>query len=1062
MSENPHLRLLASAGTGKTYRLAGHFLRLLLLGEAPERVLATTFTRKAAGEILDRVLSRLLDAAADSAGADSTGELARLAPLAPGGRLTSEQALDVLVNLVRRIDRFQVRTLDSFFVHVARLFALDLELPPDWTLVEERDDFELRSEALGRVLASLEAEPRLELMRSLQRESASRSVHRTVLRVVQEWREVSLDSAPRAWDGLPAPEGPTEEDARALALRLEKIEPPKTQKGTPVLHWKRNLEQANACVAGQDWKALLGLGLCKKILDGEEVFAGKAIDEESREVFDGLARRAAQLLFEQIASQTRAIHELLELFEDHYSELKRRRASYRFADPPRLLAAGPDSGRSAFDERQLDMWFRLDGRIDHLLLDEFQDTAPAQWQALEPLAEQLLAEGSGKRSFFCVGDVKQSIYGWREAEPRLLEQLGRRYSVLAEAERLHASWRSSAVVLDTVGRVFGRLTSLETLSDEKRPALASAAQRWQARFDAHVAQRELPGDARLIEARRRHEDEKDGDALVHEAVQRVRWLHERHPTASIGVLVRSNALIDRLLFELRQVEVHASGEGGNVLTDAESVEIFLSALQLADHPHDLAAAFHVARSPLAAAFGLEQEAKAAEASRRLRARLVHEGYGALAASILRAVEAAVAARQWGEWDAGRFAHLVDLAQSWDERATLRPAEFARRVRETRIEDPSASPVRVMTVHKSKGLEFDAVVLPETTARLLPVRPRAVLAARPDPFEAVTIVSTRPAADLLTLSSAHAELAQSVDERDIEEALCVLYVAMTRAKRKLEMILPPAPAKEGRMSTARDYAHLLREALCQGEGHSPDPSGVLWRHPESRDDWDAGLQASTPFEAPVAEPEFRLAATSGARSLEHRSASAPQKRPLAAAELLAPGPTEAARRGILVHHLMEQVEWIENFECSDEDWIALGAALEPNEELRREAVALLREALEKPELRALLSRPPCAEVTVHNERPFSLQLPDEDGVEAIWSGRIDRLVVHRSGGRPTAAEVIDFKTDQVDGARLEARVEEHRPQLTAYRRIAATLFGLAESEVSTKLAFLTSGRVVPLT
>jgi ATP-dependent exoDNAse (exonuclease V) beta subunit len=122
--------LLASAGTGKTYQLSGHFLRLLFAGVPPERVLATTFTRKAAGEILDRVLSRLLDA---------TRDCEKLAGLedAVGRPLERGECVALLARVSRRLDRFRVRTLDSFFVHVGRLFALDLGLTPDWALVDE-------------------------------------------------------------------------------------------------------------------------------------------------------------------------------------------------------------------------------------------------------------------------------------------------------------------------------------------------------------------------------------------------------------------------------------------------------------------------------------------------------------------------------------------------------------------------------------------------------------------------------------------------------------------------------------------------------------------------------------------------------------------------------------------------------------------------------------------------------------------------------------------------------------------------------------------------------------
>ena len=142
----PHRLILASAGTGKTFALSGRFLQLLLGGVPPERVLATTFTRKAAGEILDRVLERLADAVVDG------GKRAELEEQV-GRALDPAELRAALASLTRRLDRFRVRTLDAFFLQLAQLFSLDLGLPPDWSIAEEPTDRALQREALSRALA---------------------------------------------------------------------------------------------------------------------------------------------------------------------------------------------------------------------------------------------------------------------------------------------------------------------------------------------------------------------------------------------------------------------------------------------------------------------------------------------------------------------------------------------------------------------------------------------------------------------------------------------------------------------------------------------------------------------------------------------------------------------------------------------------------------------------------------------------------------------------------------------------------------------------------------------
>ena len=147
-------------------------------------------------------------------------------------------------------------------------------------------------------------------------------------------------------------------------------------------------------------------------------------------------------------------------------------------------------------------------------------------------------------------------------------------------------------------------------------------------------------------------------------------------------------------------------------------------------------------------------------------------------------------------------------------------------------------------------------------------------------------------------------------------------------------------------------------------------------------------------------------------------------------------------------------------------LARGAALEPDLELRREALGELQQALTQDEIRQALSRagsqaPDGTTLEVSTERAFSVVLPDDDGQEQLWSGSIDRLVVARRDDRVVWAEVLDYKTDRVRDERLQQRVEFYRPQLEKYARVVAAQTGLAIEEISVRLVFLSAARVVNL-
>jgi len=1042
VTRSPHRLIHASAGTGKTYQLSGRYLELLFQDVEPRSILATTFTRKAAGEIQDRVLERLARAAQDD------GERAALGRQI-GRELGAAEVEALLAKLTRRLDQMRVRTLDAFFVHLAKLFALELGLPPDWSIVDDAEERALQREAVARTLATTGRLELLLLLRGLQRTDASRSVEYTLLREIEQGRNAFLESHPEAWRRITPPAALNERAVTDACSRFAALELPRTKEGKPRATWSKARAAILTDVEGGDWQALAERGLVKKVAEGASDFDRVPITEEWSDLIGLFLQQAAHELIQEVVDFNAAALGWLERFEERFDELKAEERAYRFEDLPKALHPRDASQLGAREQ----IWYRLDGRLDHLLLDEFQDTAPVQWRILAPLAEEILADGTGTRSFFCVGDLKQSIYGFREAEPRLLAGMQHRYPVLVPKE-LSASHRSSQVVLDTVDRVFTRIASNEAFERQEH---RDAARAFQGTYGAHTAARDLPGAALLLEAMPQEQEEGDL-AVLRLAAKRARALVDEAPTATVGILLRRNEHIARMIYLLRDVGIRASGEGGNPLTDSAAVLHFLSLLHLSDHPGDSAAAFHVASSPLAAAAGLSaagylrERAPVAEGVRR---RLAAEGYGAFASSFLAAVDAG-----YGAWDRGRFRQLVDLAHAHDERAGLRAGRFVDHVRLTRVEDPAATQVQVLTVHSAKGLEFDAVLLAELDGAFLLQRTE-LLTERPDPAGLVTAVSRAPAEEVCRMEGTLERLWSERERRELGEALCLLYVAMTRARHRLEMLV------QHRKKTAdlpHSFAGVLRAAFGAFSGAA---DGVLWADERNASQWFAAREPR-PEVAERAAPRpapFRPPAT---RPLAHRAPSASEgdgrRR---TAELLRSPRSPARLRGDLVHRWLSEVEWLEDFRATDEELCARGRAfLErtgragADGELEA-ALGHLRAFLAQPHTRAELTRPGGA-VEVWRERPFALVLPEDgaevNGAEALWAGAFDRVVLHGAPGRWTRAEVLDFKTDDVAAEALAERTEFYRPQLEGYRRVLEAITGLPRAAIAAKLLFLRADAV----
>ena len=1056
MTDSPHHLFLASAGTGKTFQLTNHFLRLLFRGVQPERILATTFTRKAAGEILDRVLERLVD------GARGGNDLDDLRRFVERPDLEAGDCVRLLGSLTRAIDRFQVRTIDAFFVQLARLFALDLELSPDWTIVDEREDEALREEAVQGVLGDGSQAERLELLARLARRRGAQSRARGgALAAVPGPRPLPGERPGRLVASL-QPEGGLDDDALDACLEaLRRTDLPQTKAGAPNKVFSKALDKLVDAVTTGDWSTVIEQGLGKALIDCSCTYSRVAFSDRLIEDLTPVVRHSVAQVVAGLAQRNASLHELLRRFEGRYQDLKRSRGAYRFDDLPLALVGGSSQARP-LDERDLDLWFRLDGRLDHLLLDEFQDTAPLQWRILAPLAEEVLADGTGDRTFFCVGDTKQSIYGWRKAEPRLLGQLDRQFPIL-DVERMVESYRSSHVVLDTVNRVFGGVGRNEVFAGESREVHARAAEEWQHQFGDHVAAKPLEGAAYLVMAEEPDEDRPETamDCVLRRCIERVELVHREAPQATVGVLMRKKKHIPKLIHALRERGVPASGEGGNPLTDAESVLACLSLFHLADYPDDSAAAFHLATTSLGPAVGLDEshdrEARRAWA-REMRARLTRDGLGAVTEELATLV---AEDPSWSAWDRQRCSQLVDLAYAFEDRVGLRPSEFAEHVRQERVESAGGARVRVMTIHASKGLEFDAVVLPELADGLVGQRD-LLLSKRDDPYGDIDTVSCAPTQGVAQADETLRELYDGATSSSIIESLCVIYVALTRAARRIEVVLPWVDdEKEAKNGLSLNGSALLRCALLDSLGAQPAADGVVWAHPENSADWARGCGGDDRRVAAEPVPEFRLAPTTGPRTAPTRSPSSTEgggeRR---GAALLAS--LQGATVGTLVHRWLEDCEWVESFAADADALRATAAGITRDDELVDAALTLLESGLQRPAIREALSTEAQggAGAEVRNEHGFSVLLDDEDGAPELWNGFVDRLVLFEDGERVVRADVIDHKTDAISSPDdLAARTEFYRPQLENYRRIVREQFGLEESAVRCRLLFFASGDVV---
>ncbi len=1058
-SSTPHLLIRASAGTGKTYQLSNRFLQLLAQAVPPEQSLASPFTRKSAGEILERVMIRLAHGAIDPSVGQKLGE--ELGDPEWG----QDQFKTILRRTARNLHRLRISTLDAFFAQLATSFSLELGFPPGWSIIEDQPDRTLRQDALQRLLASDDQDHVERMLHLITKGEATRSISELLSDTVDRLYALYLQTDQAAWRNFPNAPMLSDEELAGLADQLAAAELPADKRFDSA----RNADLEN--VRARDWEKFISKGLAKKVLEGAEVYYNKPIPADVVSLYESLLSHARGYFLKQLEHQTGATYDLLDGFDRIYRERKLAARYLRFEDVTRMLAES-DLGDSLNK-----VHFRLDGEIRHLLLDEFQDTSYWQWQVLEPFARQVTqrrakpSRPESPTSFFCVGDVKQAIYGWRGGKSEIFEAIERRLEGLQQ-DNLTRSYRSSPAVIESVNRIFQNLHAHPNL-DRETEGVASWMKWFRPHSTVHAA---LPGHVTLETSPGSDHLSKSEQALVG-AADRVAQLAKDAPGRQIGVLVRRNQSIARLIYELKERGIPASEEGGNPLTDSAGVLAMLAVLKLIDHPRDGVARFHVSQSPFGTIFDFTEWRdldRAQRLARRLRAQLMDEGYGPSLLAWTRPVLATCQRR-----DASRLLQLVDLAYDYDSQATLRTVDFIEFVEMQRVADPIPADVRVMTVHQSKGLQFEIVVLTDLEWTLVG-QPSSYVVDQPDvtsPVRRVCLYRNQFIQQLLP-ETYQEMFAGSIREK-VLEALCVLYVATTRAERAMHIIIPPASPKE--RSLPKSASGLLRAALAADVPATE--SEVLYE--EGDRDWHRKDGPSGQGEA--SEPQGR----SGFEKRESKriefAAGRSVTRPLRSAApsqleggWLVPlrsawrvGGDESLIRGTIVHAWFEEIRWLEDG-CPDADRLHELARPHRRTSLDLELLqADFRAMLERPVIRDALSRESylssagkqrfgvrADEVVVENERRFAVRRDDE-----LLSGTIDRLVLLKSGGRVAGAEIIDYKTDRLgtdrEGPTLAELVRHYRPQQEAYRDAVARLYRLDSAKIRVQLLLVYSGHAAEI-
>ena len=695
-----YLALKASAGSGKTFSLTVRYITLLLHEAKPEDILTLTFTNKAANEMSERIYNTLLTLGDDEAYLNAISKQALM---------TQEEILGKKSSLIKSFSNssLAIFTIDKFINKILREFCGYVGVMDDFEIKEDNEQM-----LSMRFLQSLNQKQFDTLVDfSIYENKKFNSLFDLFKQMLEKNEKIDIVNI----------------DGKLLDLQKKEVLKSAFKIKEGILDCQKASNSAKKAVSFENFEDLFKATWLQKDTLSDYSYFKKCTNETLEGYFFTLKQDLKNYYKLRAGYSLSKLYELFLIFKEFKFSYNKSKNYLEFNDISNLVY---DLLTKKIDKEFL--YFRLDSQYSHILIDEFQDTSLIQYKILEPLIQEILSGDEKKfRTFFYVGDTKQSIYRFRGGKRELFDYVANTNSLL-EVEVLNTNFRTTSNILDFVNSVFLNLPNYEYYEQKS------------INKGGYV---EVVEDEAL--------EEKDFKTVASKIAQ---LMQNGINSNDIAILTYTNQDVLTLYYYLKDKfpKLKITTEMTSKLINQENVKALINAVKYlyfkeTIYKENLNA---IVGNDLTTSFTLEIDLQNSSVPAIIKQ--VASSLKVIDENIIRFIEACA-----------KYENIVDFIYEIDDL-------------DTSISNSESSGLQILTVFKSKGLEFNTVILLDRIKRKVPNKSSLL-------FEYDSINLKNIFYKIKGFENYDKNYANALNKEkslSLEDEINILYVALTRAKNNL--------------------------------------------------------------------------------------------------------------------------------------------------------------------------------------------------------------------------------------------------------------------------------------